>query len=176
MKTIWKATVCIVAVLLSFSIYSCGDDDDDAVGHVRRHAEARPQSGRRIDQAEVVVLADARGEAQQLRGGVARLAEGEGGGEEVKLLIARVRRDGVGERAAAAEHVRKVHQRAVAQPEGEVEVAQRDVAVHAQNMAAHRGQRQTDAGGEGGFSGAALAGDHRNQFTHTRSLISADFS
>ena len=32
MKTIWKATVCIVAVLLSFSIYSCGDDDDDAVG------------------------------------------------------------------------------------------------------------------------------------------------
>ena len=29
MKTIWKATVCIVAVLLSFSIYSCGDDDDD---------------------------------------------------------------------------------------------------------------------------------------------------
>ena len=26
MKTIWKATVCIVAVLLSFSIYSCGDD------------------------------------------------------------------------------------------------------------------------------------------------------
>ena len=29
MKTIWKATVCIVAVLLSFSIYSC---DDDAVG------------------------------------------------------------------------------------------------------------------------------------------------
>ena len=32
MKTIWKATVCIVAVLLSFSIYSCGDDDDDASG------------------------------------------------------------------------------------------------------------------------------------------------
>jgi len=32
MKTIWKATVCIVAVLLSFSIYSCGDDDDDTVG------------------------------------------------------------------------------------------------------------------------------------------------
>ena len=32
MKTIWKATVCIVVVLLSFSIYSCGDDDDDAVG------------------------------------------------------------------------------------------------------------------------------------------------
>ena len=32
MKTIWKATVCIVAVLLSFSINSCGDDDDDAVG------------------------------------------------------------------------------------------------------------------------------------------------
>ena len=34
MKTIWKATVCIVAVLLSFSIYSCGDDDDDAKGSV----------------------------------------------------------------------------------------------------------------------------------------------
>ena len=32
MKTIWKATVCIVAVLLSFSIYSCGDDDDETVG------------------------------------------------------------------------------------------------------------------------------------------------
>ena len=32
MKTIWTATVCIVAVLLSFSIYSCGADDDDAVG------------------------------------------------------------------------------------------------------------------------------------------------
>lgn len=32
MKTIWKASVCIVAVLLSFSIYSCGDDDDETVG------------------------------------------------------------------------------------------------------------------------------------------------
>ena len=31
MKTIWKATVCIVVVLLSFSIYSCGDDDDDGL-------------------------------------------------------------------------------------------------------------------------------------------------
>ena len=32
MKTIWKATVCIVAVLLSFSIYSCGDADVEAGG------------------------------------------------------------------------------------------------------------------------------------------------
>ena len=32
MKTLWKLTTCVVAVLLSFSIYSCGDDDEDSVG------------------------------------------------------------------------------------------------------------------------------------------------
>lgn len=34
MKTLRKAATCIAVLLLSFSIYSCGDDDDDAIGSV----------------------------------------------------------------------------------------------------------------------------------------------
>lgn len=32
MKTLWKVATYVVLVLLSFSIYSCGDDDEDSVG------------------------------------------------------------------------------------------------------------------------------------------------
>jgi len=34
MRTLQKAATCIAVLLLSFSIYSCGDDDDDAIGSV----------------------------------------------------------------------------------------------------------------------------------------------
>lgn len=34
MKTLRKAATCIAVLLLSFSIYSCSDDDDDAIGSV----------------------------------------------------------------------------------------------------------------------------------------------
>lgn len=32
MKTLWKLAAYVAIVLLSFSMYSCGDDDEDAVG------------------------------------------------------------------------------------------------------------------------------------------------
>lgn len=34
MKTIWKLATCVAVVLLSFTMYSCGDDDEDSVGSV----------------------------------------------------------------------------------------------------------------------------------------------
>ena len=34
MKTLWKLVTCVAVVLLSFSMYSCGDDDEDSIGSV----------------------------------------------------------------------------------------------------------------------------------------------
>lgn len=34
MKTLWKLATCVAVVLLSFSMYSCGDDDEDSIGSV----------------------------------------------------------------------------------------------------------------------------------------------
>lgn len=34
MKTLWKTATLVVALLLSISIYSCGDDDEEAIGSV----------------------------------------------------------------------------------------------------------------------------------------------
>lgn len=34
MKTLWKLAICIAIALVPFSISSCGDDDDDAIGSV----------------------------------------------------------------------------------------------------------------------------------------------
>lgn len=31
-KVLWKVTTCLAVVLLSFSVYSCGDDDEESVG------------------------------------------------------------------------------------------------------------------------------------------------
>lgn len=31
-KVLWKVATCIAVVLMSFSVYSCGDDDEDSVG------------------------------------------------------------------------------------------------------------------------------------------------
>lgn len=33
-KVLWKVATCIAVVLMSFSVYSCGDDDDENVGSV----------------------------------------------------------------------------------------------------------------------------------------------
>lgn len=34
MKTLWKLATCVAVVLLSFSMYSCGDDDEDSIGSI----------------------------------------------------------------------------------------------------------------------------------------------
>ena len=34
MKTLWKLVTCVAVVLLSFSMYSCGDDAEDSIGSV----------------------------------------------------------------------------------------------------------------------------------------------
>lgn len=31
-KVLWKLAACVAVVLVSFSVYSCGDDDEDSVG------------------------------------------------------------------------------------------------------------------------------------------------
>lgn len=31
-KVLWKVAACMAVVLMSFSVYSCGDDDEDSVG------------------------------------------------------------------------------------------------------------------------------------------------
>lgn len=34
METLWKLATCMIVALLSFSAYSCGDDEEDSVGSV----------------------------------------------------------------------------------------------------------------------------------------------
>ena len=63
-------------------------------------------------------------------------------------------------------HVGKIHQSRVGKAQGNIQVPQADVAVHAQHPQAGQGQCRAHAGGKGGFSGAALAGHHGDTLSH----------
>lgn len=95
-----------------------------------------------------------------------RFGQGDGGGEEEQALD-----DGVGDGgplqcAAAAEHVSEVHQRPVAQTQGQVQVAQADIHVDAEHPVAQRGQTGGYTAGNGGLSRAALSRRDHNCSGH----------
>ena len=54
----------------------------------------------------------------------------------------------------------------VCHPQGDIQIPQTDIAVDAQNLLPGGGQSRGQAGTQGGFSGAALAGKNRDQFAH----------
>ena len=144
-----------------------GGDDHHTVGAAGGQPEALSQPRRGVDQAIVILLAHLVQQLPHLVIGHVQLSlRGQGSGQQVQLGILGVIGRGVGQGAAAGDDVGKIHQGLVRQPQGQVQVPQGDVAVQAQGIFPKGGQRQTHVGGEGGLSGAALAGDHCNDFSH----------
>jgi|GEM_PF-2828064 len=75
-------------------------------------------------------------------------AEADGRGEQVEIGVERVAHDGLGKRGASGNHVGKVHERAIRDPEVEVEVAKPDVTVEQQRLFAELRERHAGERGE----------------------------
>ncbi|MPM92312.1 hypothetical protein SDC9_139447 [bioreactor metagenome] len=71
------------------------------------------------------------------------------------------------EGAAAGEHVGEIHQRLVGHAQGDIQIAQPHVQIHAERFVSQRGQTGARPGGEGGLSGAALSRDDCDYGTHS---------
>ena len=103
--------------------------DDHAVGAARRQKERASETGRRVDQAAVVLLAD----RPEQRGKITRLnilaAQPHRSRKQVQIRKARVLHDRFVQRGAPIDHVAEIHQRAVGKTEVKVKVAKTDVAV-----------------------------------------------
>ena len=79
------------------------------------------------------------------------------------------------QRTAVQRHIGEIHQRPVRQSQGQIQIPQSDVAVHAQHLLAALGQRGANSGSQGGLTGAALAGHYRDTLSahDTTSLSNA---
>ena len=77
---------------------------------------------------------------------------------------------GLLQRAARRQHIGEVHQRTVTEAQRQIQIPQGDVAVHAKDVLAKGGQRQSGIGGEGCLAGAALAGDDGDDLSHVTLL------
>ena len=70
---------------------------------------------------------------------------------------------------ASLAHVQEGERPNFAQPQGNIQISQADVAVDAQYAPAALGQSRGDTGADRCFTRAALTGQHSDQFPHTHS-------
>ena len=143
-----------------------GGDDDDLIGHAGRHLEPLAQSGGSIHQAPVVLLPYLAGQSCQLPYRQGQRPVSHGCGQQVQRPVFLMGHHGLLQRAALRQHVGEIHQSPIAEPQRQIQVPQRDVAVHAQHVLVQRCQRQTGIGGEGCLTGASLAGDNGDDLSH----------
>ena len=123
-------------------------DDHGAVGAAGGEREGFADAGGRVDEAEVKVTADLVEQALHFVSAREPHAEADGRGEQVEIGVERVAHDGLGKRGAPGDHVGKVHERAIRDPEVEVEVAKPDVAVEQQRLFAELRERHAGERGE----------------------------
>ena len=99
-------------------------DDHGAVGAAGGKREGFADAGGGVDEAEVEIAADLVDEPLHFAPAGKTRAEAHGRGEQIQIRVERMAHDGLRERRAAGDDVRKVHERAVRYAEVEVEVAQ----------------------------------------------------
>ena len=142
-----------------------GGDDDGPVrrGHGQLKAVAQPGGGVHKDVVEILSgLVHHPAEAVDVR-----VDEGQRGGEQIQPVDVRVLRHGGEEGAAQLHHVGEVHERAVVQPQRDVQIPQADVQIDAQHPVPQRGQTGGHARRHGGFTGPALAGRDHDGGSHS---------
>ena len=153
-----------------------GGDDHHLVGHAGGHLEALPKTRRGVDETPVIAFPDVGGQLLHRGHGQLQRPVGHRCGEQGEGGVLLVGHGGLRQRTAPGQHIGEIHQRPVAEPQCQVQVTQRHVAVHAQHPLAHGGQRQRGIGGKGGLSGASLAGHHGDDLAHGNSFQrSGDF-
>ena len=133
-------------------------DDHGAVGAAGGKREGFADAGGGVDEAEVEMAADLVDKPLHLALARQAHAEAHGRGEQIQVRVERVAHDGLSECRASGDHVGEVHERAVRDPEVEVEIAQADVAVEQQRFFAELRERHAGERRERSFSRAALAG------------------
>ena len=138
-------------------------------------SESQPQPCRCVQQTEVKLLPDFLQHPPKVLLCHSRPPHSHRRRQQIEIGNTGMRHHSRFQRAAVQRHIGEIHQRPVRQTQGQIQISQSDVAVHAQHPLAALGQRGADSGSQGGLTGAALAGHYRDTLSahDTTSLSNA---
>jgi len=141
-------------------------DHDGAVRAGEGELEAGAEACWGIDDTEIEALPYFREQRLELFQADVGGVDASGGGQEKKVFLFWVRDGGILQGAASIHDVGKIHNGAVGQSEGDIEVSETDVAIEAECRVSQLGQRHAHVSGKRSFTCTALTGNDGNDLTH----------